>query len=459
MAASASGPDSERGSHRVRRVTTARETHPAPESGESKAVSWEAFLSIYLPAMLLALGAGIALPAIPVLAKSFDVSFGLASFVLTAFVIGGMVGTLPTGWLVDRIGRRPILIAGPLLTAAMALLVITAQSFPELLLYRFMDGWAAQMWLLARLARISHQAGAGQRGRQVSWMFGSDNVGQLAGPLVGGFIAAAWGPRAPFAAYAVLALLALIPTVKLATELPQRPRLGLEPEQGGRRALPLLSVGPADPGEPSEGGGSMTVLEIVLPRLVFFEVAFFSAIARGPIFAGMLFLYAAFAYDLNASSIGILATSASAMGLPIGFLAGWLMDRFGRKITMVPGFMGVTITMLLVGSTAFFHLSLQWFVGAFLFTVAAQSLTGGSIQTVGTDVAPPNARGMFLGLWRFTGQIGTALSPVVFAFLADKTSYGFAFVFVAGAAFITAFLLITRIPETAGSPSPVAATA
>lgn len=53
--------------------------------------------------------------------------------------------------MIDRFGRRPILIAGPILTAVMALLVV-AGSFNELLIYRFLDGWASQMWLLARLA-------------------------------------------------------------------------------------------------------------------------------------------------------------------------------------------------------------------------------------------------------------------------------------------------------------------
>src|SRR5579871_2959102 len=189
---------------------------PDSPNEEGQALSWNAFFSIYFPAMLLALGTGIALPAIPRIAKSFDVGFGLASFVITAFLIGGMVGSLPTGWMIDRFGRRPIMIAGPLLTAAMALMVLTAHSFPELLVYRFLDGWAAQMWLLGRLARISYGAASGQRGRQVTWMYGMDNVGRFSGPLVGGFIAATWGERSPFAAYALLALLALIPTIKLA---------------------------------------------------------------------------------------------------------------------------------------------------------------------------------------------------------------------------------------------------
>ncbi len=405
---------------------------PRP-SLESNAVSWATFFSTYLPAMVLSLGAGIALPAIPVLAKSFDVTFGQASFVITAFLVGGLSGTLPTGWLLDKLGRRPVMIAGPLLTSAMALMVVFSHSFPELLIYRFLDGWASQMWMLARLAGISARATAGQRGRQVSWMFGMDNVGRLSGPLVGGFIAAAWGPRATFGAYALLALVALVPSLGSLR--------GRESPVTQRR----------------EDSRRMSIGEIILPRLAFFGVAFFSALARGPIFADMLHLYAAFAYNLNARTIGFLAATSSALVVSIGFAAGYLLDRYGRKLTMVPGFFSIGVTMLGLAVTAWLHLSFFWYVVAFVTTVAAQSLTGGSIQTVGTDVAPPEARGMFLGLWRFTGQLGTSLSPIGFAFLADRSGYGASFVFVAAAALVTGLLLVTVIPETRNSGASVPA--
>jgi MFS family permease len=75
-------------------------------------------------------------------------------------------------------------------------------------------------------------------------------------------------------------------------------------------------------------------------------------------------------------------------------------------------------------------------------------LTGGSIQTVGADVAPPEARGTFLGLWRFTGQGGATVSPILFAILADQVNYGSAFVFTAICAAAVAFLLIRYVPET-----------
>ena len=117
----------------------------AGDSTVARAVSWDAFLSTYLPAMILALGTGIALPALPKLAQSFNVDFAVASSVITAFVVGNLVGTLPAGWLIDRFGRKPVLIAGPLLSAATAFLVVMAESFPQLVVLRLLNGIAVQL--------------------------------------------------------------------------------------------------------------------------------------------------------------------------------------------------------------------------------------------------------------------------------------------------------------------------
>src|SRR5579875_3081532 len=251
-----------------------------------KALSWDAFISTYLPALILALGVGIALPAIPTLARSFNVSFGIASYVVTAFLIGNLVGTIPTGWLVDRFGRRRVMLLGPLLTSAMAFAVVFAHTFPELVFFRFVDGCAAQMWLIGRLAGISHGAAANQRGRQVTWMFGMDSTGRLAGPLVGGLIATALGLRAPFAAYGVLALVALIPGVLFIQETPTQ-------QQRTAGAAPARRL---------------TVKEIVRPRFIFFALALFAAAARGPISGDLMTLYAAFRYQLSPSAIGFMAS-------------------------------------------------------------------------------------------------------------------------------------------------------
>ncbi len=410
--------------------TDPAESQPTATRASSPA-SGRALLSTYLPALILALGTGIALPALPTLAASFGVSFGAASGVVTAFLLGNFVGALPSGWLIERVGRRRVMIAGPVLTAAGAFLIALVHSFTALLVLRFFDGVAAQLWLMGRLAAISLGAAAGQRGRQVSWMFGMDNTGKLAGPLVGGFVAAAWGPRSTFVVYAALALLTLIPTLLFADDG------AAEPSQRRRPA--------------GTAGTRLSLRALVVPRLAFFAVALFAGLTRGPLFADLLHLYAAFTYHLGPRQIGYLATAAALLSLPINFLAGWMLDHYGRRRTMVPGFAGVAVAMAALAVCAYLVLPVLWYVVLFLGAVALQALTGGSIQTIGADVAPPQARGMFLGLWRFVGQGGTVLSPILFAVLADELGYGTAFLFTAACAAVVAGLLIRYVPETGRS--------
>jgi MFS family permease len=394
----------------------------SPARGEA-AVSWDAFLSTYLPALVLAIGTGIALPAIPTLAKTYAVSFGMASGIVTAFVLGNVFGTIPSGWLIDRFGNRVVLISAPIITSVTSFAIFFSDDFTELLILRFLTGMAAQMWQMARLAAISYGAAPSQRGRLVSWMFGMDSTGRLAGPIIGGFIAASWGPRAPFIVFAAMALIALIPTSTFGKDTPRQSKKDKKVR-------------------------TMSLRDLILPRLVYFGVALFAGMTRGPLNADLLHLYAAFAYNLGPEQIGYLATAASCLSLPIGFTGGWIMDRFGRKRTMVPGFTGVTIAMALLAVSAFAHLSLAWYVGLFLLGVATQALTGGSVQTVGADVAPAEARGTFLGIWRFTGQGGVALGPIIFALVADQVDYGTAFLFTSCCAAVVAFLLIRYVPET-----------
>jgi MFS family permease len=375
------------------------------------------------------MGAGVAVPAIPALIKTFHVSLAVGSGVTTAFVLGNLAGALPAGWLIDRFGRRRVMLVGPFLTAVCAFLVVTAHTFGVLLTYRFLDGFAAQLWLMGRIAAISHGAAANQRGRQVSWMFGMDNTGKAFGPLIGGLLVTKLGLHAPFLAYGFLALTALVPAYFYSDDTPRRERT----QPGAKRERP------------------MSLRQLVVPRLPYFGVALCAGFARGPVQSSLLNLYAAYRYGLSPERIGVLAFVAASIMLPLGFLAGWLMDRFGRKRTMVPGFAGVTITMTGLALTAFMHVHVALYITIYLVGIAFQGLTGGSIQTVGADVAPPEARGRFLGIWRFTGQGGTSLSPLVFALLGSQFGYGASFLYIAASAAGVASLLIFLVPETGGA--------
>src|SRR5215208_3166466 len=126
-----------RASVRIRPSEVSWQTNHWP-AGE-RAVSKEALLSLYLPMVMLSLGVGIAAPVLPAYAKSFDVSFSTAALILIVQPWGSVVSTFPTGYLIDRVGRKPILLLGPLLTALSAFATAFAWSFAVLLIFRFLN--------------------------------------------------------------------------------------------------------------------------------------------------------------------------------------------------------------------------------------------------------------------------------------------------------------------------------
>jgi MFS family permease len=172
------------------------------------------------------------------------------------------------------------------------------------------------------------------------------------------------------------------------------------------------------------------------------------SLVRGARQGGTLDLYAVYAYDVGPAVIGVMGTLAGVFGVPIIFSAGYLMDRFGRKATLVPGFSLLGISYLLMASTAVFHLPLAFFVLSFLAVSASQSLTGGNMQTLGSDMAPPNARGRFMGVYNLISQSGQTLSPVIFAFFAGSFGYPASFLFLAVTGGATALVLATQVRET-----------
>jgi MFS family permease len=387
-------------------------------------------LSLYLPGFVLALGTGVALPALPVYAKSFDVTFGVASLVIVMNMLGSAVAAIPTGYLVDRFGRRKIMLLGPIISALASFLIAAAQVFPELLVYRFIEGAAAQMWLLARLTSIT-DTGGGARGRQITGLFAADAAGRLLGPTLGG-LAATWDIRLPFVIYGVMALIAAIPTYLL-----------------------VADTRPAPPRAAARGGPEAAksrwgfVGELLVPTVILLlSVQLLVALTRGTLWGGTLNLYAVYAYDIGPAALGVLVATAAAVGLPISISAGHLMDRFGRKAMLVPGLFLTGLGLAAMALIAWFHLPLATYVVALLAVSLSQSMTTGSMQTLASDVAPPHMRGRFFGIWRTVGNCGTFTSPLLFAFFADNLGYPAGFTLLAVLGLSAAFLLWTRVPET-----------
>ena len=395
--------------------------------GEERSISRETVLSLYLPAAVLALGMGIAAPAIPVYAKSFDISFGTASLVFIVHAFGMLVATFPTGYLVDKLGRKPIIIAGPALTALSAILTAFAGSFEELLVYRFLNGTGTVMWNHARLAIIADTGGNRERGKLITWMQSMQRFGMILGPALGGFLAT-YDIRAPFIVHGVLVLLTLMPSFKLVRET--------KPQ--------TVSGGAGDKGE-----WSYIFSEIRKPQILyFFASQMLAGLTRGS--GQVLNLYIVYAYSVGPGTLGLISTVNSVITLPIGFSTGVIMDRYGRKMTVVPGFAGTGVAAFFLALTALTEASFGVFLVAFYALHLAESVTFGNMQVLGSDLAPERARGRFFAIWRLFGEIGTTSSPMMFTWLAVAAGYASAFAFLGFSALAVATIIGFKIKETVG---------
>jgi MFS family permease len=202
-------------------------------------------------------------------------------------------------------------------------------------------------------------------------------------------------------------------------------------------------------GEPGPRLSWRTFLASPIPAV--FSAQFLVNVARGGVEnGGVLFLYAAYAYDPDASVavLGVLSSVMAGVSIPIALASGIVMDKHGRKFTLVPGTVSLTIALLMMAATAYADLSFIWFIGAFAANHIAVSMMLGSWQTIGTDVAPKEGRGTFFGTSRLISHTGRLSSPGSFAILSEVGSFGIAFTFLAAASLAAGGIIMFLVKET-----------
>lgn len=388
------------------------------------------FFSLHLPALAIGLGQGITTPVLPIFARDeFGVSVQVAAYLFVAQMLGGLAASVPVGYAIDRWGRRRVLLAGPIIVGVALLATATAQSFAILLVYRFIAGWGTQMWMLSRLAVIA-DGGGGSRARQITSMFGVQRLGLLAGPIIGGVTAELFGIRVPFILHGIVALMAVIPS--------------------------FLVVQESNPNQSKRGGGKsgsdeqFSVKMLLKPPIpILYTAQFFSTMTRGgAIGGGTVFLFGAYAYNVDSLDLAYLSSAMALAGIPLTLSAGYIMDRFGRKVTVVPGLALFSLSMVWFALTAANHWGYWAFVVGFVWMQLIGAGLSGSMQTIGTDFAPPQARGRFFGIGRMVSQGGFMANPLSFSAFVAVSGYAAAFTFLAGTGLVSAAILGFLIKES-----------
>lgn len=130
----------------------------------------------------------IANVAIPHMQTSLGASFDTISWVLTSFIIAGVLVLPLTGWLSDRLGSRNLFIGATALFLIASMLCGAATSLTEMVLFRALQGVAAafigplSQTIMFDISKPSKQSQAMSIWGMVVM------IGPISGPFLGGFL-------------------------------------------------------------------------------------------------------------------------------------------------------------------------------------------------------------------------------------------------------------------------------
>jgi len=158
---------------------------------------------------LPALGTDLYIPALPEIARSLGASVPAAQFTLTTYFIGLAAGQLLWGPLSDRYGRKPVLLAGLLVTLAASLIGTLAESVAMLAVVRFAQGLGMSSGALIGRAIVRDLHAHEQAARLLARMTIVFSVVPLAAPITGALLTGALGWHAVLLGVAVVAVVLL----------------------------------------------------------------------------------------------------------------------------------------------------------------------------------------------------------------------------------------------------------
>ena len=387
-------------------------------------------------AFFVAIGFGILAPALPIFAKTFDVTALQASAVISVFALMRFVFAPIAGVLVDRLGERIVLTSGLLIVATSSAIAGFSQTYLQLVAFRGIGGIGSSMFTVSALALLLRVVDSSQRGRAASAFQGGFLLGGVAGPAVGGIVVA-FSIRAPFFVYAAALFMAALVT------------------------LVFLSRAQLLAREDAVSHGQSDRLQVLRGALKdkAYQAALGTNLITGFVSFGLrssvvpLFVVEGLQRGASLSGFGFLA--AAAVQALVLLPAGRMADTQGRRKALLYGTIATAIGMvvLTLADAAVNGLGQAAMLGTILFLVSmaiqgfGAAFLGSAPSAVIGDVMGGKKGGIVVATFQMMSDVGAVIGPLAAGLLVDLFDFSWAFAFGALLAILPIFLVI-RMPET-----------
>ena len=348
------------------------------------------------------LGFGSMVPSLPLYAQSFEVPASAIGLAVAVYGLARFVATVPAGHLSDWLGRRHMLAIGGVISAAGSFWCAEAFGFADFIVARFIAGAGAGIILTTGQIVLADISAPHRRGRNIATYQAAFLFGFGVGPFPGGLLAGHYGLSAPFLAAGITSLVVTGIAWFLVTET--------------RPVAPAALYANTTP--PQAFVRQMLTLLRRRGFLLVSLIALMNAVVRtGGLFALIPLLVTA-TIGLSVAEIGFGMMLGSVCGLVVAYPAGWLADRYGRKVVIVPSTLLTGASMVLFCYAP----SYAWFIVASIIWNVAVSISSSAPAAYAADSAQPGMNAAAMSTYRMTADAGYIIGPLGLGLLADITS-------------------------------------
>ncbi|SAI57980.1 transporter [Bordetella ansorpii] len=392
------------------------------------------FFQLVLPSLYVALG------------REFKLDFAELGLLVSTFYVVSGLGQASSGFVVDRIGARPVLWFGLACFVLSGILIGSATGYAMLVLAAVVGGVGNSVFHPADYSIMNHRISPARLGHAFSTHGLTGNLGWALTPVFIGTISALAGWRV--AAFSAAALVAVV----LGLTILGRNLLG---DPAGRREAESAARGTQQAASRPQESAWQTLLALLARPALWGAFLFFafSSIALSSVqnYTIPLLDHLYGLSELAASSALSGYMVASAVGMAAGGFLVSATPRTERTVMLALICAGVTLVVLAMGWLPPLIAAPMVAVAGFCSGVAAPSR-----DMLIRRVTPRGATGSVYGLVYSGMDAGAALGPLVFGLLLDAgLSHG---PWIgAGAAFVIAALLAQWIAQQARRVGPVAA--
>ena len=353
-------------------------------------VTWSSIIvSAYLPTLMSSLGYGAVIPLIPLTAVHIGASAALAAAIAALVGIGQIIGDVPAGWLVTKIGEKWSLVMAMLIDAVALVSIGLVPHLGLLAVAVFVNGMAGAVYGIARQNYLTVAIPYRYRARALSTLGGVFRVGWFVGPMAGSWILRETSMSWAYGFASIASVLAAAVTTVM-SDLPPVDT----PQTATADAPTKISTWTIA----KQNSKILWTTGLGVTALMVVQSARRSLL---PLWCH--------ANGLAPATTDLIYAWSMAADVLLFLPGGAFMDKFGRWWVAVPSIFIQAVALLTLPLA---HTATTIGIVALIIGIG-NGASSGIVMTLGSDASPNIGRPQFLAAWRLLSDTGSAMGPIV----------------------------------------------